>query len=85
MINGRDTHLTLLIELKEAVARIEQKVESSSRDVSLGVEAHSRVSKLEAKLGTIWTVVLALPVIGAALAFFLPEHYSNVMPNQHQQ
>ena len=81
----RDTQLSLLIELKEAMARIEQKVESGARDVALGVDAHSRVGKLEAKLGTIWTVVLALPVIGAALAFFLPEQYSHVMPNQHQQ
>ncbi len=50
-----------------------------------GEQANSRIDKLETKLGTIWAVVLALPVIGAALAFFLPEHYSNVMPNQHQQ
>jgi hypothetical protein len=50
-----------------------------------GVQANNRIDKLESKLSTIWAVVLALPVIGAALAFFLPEHYSNAMPNQHQQ
>lgn len=80
-----DTHLTLLIELKEAVARIEQNQSNMMPDVAKGVDAHSRVGTIETKISTIWTVILAIPVIGAALTFFLPEQYSHVMPNQHQQ
>jgi hypothetical protein len=69
----RDPHLTILIELKESMARIEQKVESSARDISLGVSAHERVGKVETKLSTIWAAIVAIPIISMAVTFFVPD------------
>lgn len=72
MIN-KDPHLTILIDLKESMARVEQDVKNMGRDVALGVSAHERVNKLETKLGTIWATIVAIPVIALAITFFMPD------------
>ncbi len=68
-----DKYLSHLIDLKESVARIEQEVRGNSRDIALGVSAHERVGKLETRISTLWAVVAAIPVIGAAVALFMPD------------
>ena len=77
---AKDPHLSILIELKEAVARIEQKVESRERDIQLGVEAHGKVNKLETERSTIWAAIVAIPVIATAVALFMPEITNHRQP-----
>lgn len=79
----KDPNFAILIELKESVARIEQKIEGQTRDIALGVTAHEKVGKLETKLGTIWMAILAIPVIGAAVAFFSPDTAHRVSNSIH--
>lgn len=69
----RDQHLAILIDLKESMARVEQKVESSARDIALGVAAHDRVVRLETERSTIWAAIVAIPIIAGAVALFMPD------------
>jgi membrane protein required for beta-lactamase induction len=70
---SKDPHLAILIELKESMARVEQKVESRERDIQLGVEAYRKASKLETERSTIWAAIVAIPIIAGAIAFFMPD------------
>lgn len=65
----RDPHTALLIEIKESIARIEQRLIPIEQKAEMGVQGFVRSERLETRLTTIWTTLIAIPVLGAVLAY----------------
>lgn len=71
---NKDTNQLILshvMDLKESMARVEQRTENMEQKVALGVDAHDRVRKVETTLSTLKSVMMAIPVIGLVISGFL--------------